>query len=390
MKLIQNYHLFLILLILSFTTEFQLLSQDLTSYLSKQFSKQDQYKILKAIRFEKQGKSLIYDISGDAVILKDTIHYNENEAKLSSYYSKRIRASYYIKNANGLYFMIFHKHIKKFWHNYLNPKEPLDIYFRYENAAYDSLVKADKMRANAENSIYVDDKISLVTTAEHIEEDALIQLEKVLYVYILFPQKPDLAWLYSGSKNIPEIKVIAQLKSIPVDKDSLSHNKININSSRIDSLQIENIQNADFKEFAETPKNNKLASNNLNYQQIYSEAIDSVHLDWHKYLSNEEYEKIPNDSINKESIIVEKIPPTDSYYTIQIAACKVPVTSRELKKLWQGALPVKESVEDNWHKYTIGSFNSYEEASTLLSSLQPVKYFIAVYQKQKRTKIIMR
>lgn len=334
-----------------------------------------------------KGKTILAKITIDTAILKDTANYDKNEEAINRYYADRIKASYCFRNANGLYFSVLNKQLKKFWKAFKDDKESLNLIIKVENASYDSLIQADNLRGSAEKKYYIDDRIPLVTNAEHLEENALLKLQKVLYIYLNWPKVPNLAWLFSEDKYIPvnNKDTFARLSNIPISEDSLPAQAMTVNSTAINSLHIAKTQEDNFQEF----QTYKPASQGFNYQKIYNDVIDSVHKEWHEYLANAPAEVIASEPLIEKYEIAGKDSGSEYIYTIQIAACRVQISPQELRRLWDGTLPIRESQEEGWYKYTIGTFNTDELARQFLNSTKNSKFFIAVYKKNKRIRIII-
>jgi hypothetical protein len=66
-------------------------------------------------------------------------------------------------------------------------------------------------------------------------------------------------------------------------------------------------------------------------------------------------------------------------FTVQILACRVQVTQNELKRVYTGDLIVTERFEDNWYKYTIGTYNSFAIARKLRMVCGSNGAFVAAY-----------
>ncbi|NJK93627.1 MAG: hypothetical protein HC905_00700 [Bacteroidales bacterium] len=69
-------------------------------------------------------------------------------------------------------------------------------------------------------------------------------------------------------------------------------------------------------------------------------------------------------------------------------ASRKPAAKRELKRKYKGHLPIKESYEDYWYKYSIGDYNTYNEARTISAQCNVKDNFIATYSGNNRVQII--
>lgn len=70
------------------------------------------------------------------------------------------------------------------------------------------------------------------------------------------------------------------------------------------------------------------------------------------------------------------------YFRVQIAAHTMRIPSLQLWAIYKGKVPIKEVYENGWYKYTIGNFERYDEALTLLKSCNVKKAFIVAYDEK--------
>ena len=84
---------------------------------------------------------------------------------------------------------------------------------------------------------------------------------------------------------------------------------------------------------------------------------------------------------NKNTII-----PADEevIYRIQLAANKTQLSQRALSRMYYGNKSVEMINEDGWYKYSVGDFNSYEEANDFRQSGKMTNSFIVAYRKGAR------
>lgn len=90
---------------------------------------------------------------------------------------------------------------------------------------------------------------------------------------------------------------------------------------------------------------------------------------------------------------IEDLPPADTIpntevppvnYKVQIAAHTVPMDDAYLKTIYAGNMEIDLIMEDNWYKYSIGNFKTFEEAVKLLNNINVEKAFIVAYQSGKK------
>ena len=86
---------------------------------------------------------------------------------------------------------------------------------------------------------------------------------------------------------------------------------------------------------------------------------------------------------------VEEIPDKKPIsYKVQVMASRKKATQKQIKKKYKGKLPVKEIFEDNWYKYIIGEFDTFQEACECLQKANVYDAFIAAYIENKRVTLI--
>jgi hypothetical protein len=271
------------ILTLPIGTGSRLFSQEITDELKAKLPKSEQYKIMKAETFKEKGKTFL-DNEGnlpDDFKIDNPTPTKEEQKKLDNFYDNRIKASYCFRTANGLIYEVVEKYIKGFWDKFSGDKRSLEGVLKIQKAAYDTLVFADNLRAKAESSPYVDVTIPLVSKAEKMEQQALFKLEKVLLIYMYWPEKPNMEWLASNSttvpKNFTEDKTLSKIE--PAKKDSL-HKASNIYGL----MHISENQVDKFNEFLKEKHPDKVQNYLIDFQGLYESVIDSLHKEWHKYL----------------------------------------------------------------------------------------------------------
>jgi hypothetical protein len=71
-------------------------------------------------------------------------------------------------------------------------------------------------------------------------------------------------------------------------------------------------------------------------------------------------------------------------WIIQIAAHRRQITENELKGLFSGDHPVHFLIEDNWYKYYLGQYRTFEEAEGIMKTLGLTNAFIVAYLNGQR------
>jgi hypothetical protein len=410
-------------------------SQQFTDELMTKLPKPYQYKILKAETFNKKGKAFL-EKGGpvpDSLTLADSTLSKTEEKTIDEYYINRIKAAYCFRDANGLLYGVLDKFIKEFWKKFQGDKKPLEILIKIENAAYDSLIRADGLREKAEKELYLSDKVPLVSTAEVIENKALFRLEKVLYAYLNWPEQLNVAWLFSDDKSdprIPSSEKEIQLSSIQLDLDSAKKDTVHKATSIYSLLHISENQVDNFNDFLKAKYPTKAENYLIDFQELNKNVIDSLHKKWQKYSFGEQlgsdtvqskvFSNInitSNNAVTSEQSIVQshnnvstqtpskqnatlsvpsgyqkspkiEIPETRGFlYKVQISASRLRIPMQELRKIYPGQENITESFEDNWYKYTIGTFKFYHDARIFRDSIEVKGAFVIAYFNGKRIKI---
>jgi len=392
-------------------------SQPFTDELINKLPRIDQYKFLKAETFNKKGKAFLEKggIKPDSATLSDTTLSEKEEEKIDNYYINRIKASYCFRDANGLLYYVLDKYIKAFWKKNKENKKSLDIFVKIENAAYDSLIRADKLREMAEKESAIADKIPLVSTAEAMEGKALFRLEKVLFVYVNWPEPANIPWLFSDDKinpRIPEMEKEVLLSSIQLDLDSTKKDTAHRATSIYNLMHISENQIDNFNEFLKTKYPDKTEAYLIDFQKLHSNVIDSLHRKWEEYSFGQKI-----DADNDKSSLFSTVRPPDKtvkssqhvadrvnlklttetntnefdasgfVYKVQLSACRIKLQMNELSKVYPDLENIVESFEDNWFKYTAGSFKSYQQAKDFKVTLKVKGAFVIAYYNNKRIKI---
>jgi hypothetical protein len=132
--------------------------------------------------------------------------------------------------------------------------------------------------------------------------------------------------------------------------------------------------------------------------QIYSDYPVEYNYDWENDISVEEvYEIYKNPAVNEppEDIYAtvdpnKKVDPVlmeEIIFKVQIAAHTVPLTEEYLRTIYKGGMPIDMIYEDEWYKYSIGRFTSFDEATKVLEGCKVRKAFIVAYQGGKKLTI---
>ena len=98
----------------------------------------------------------------------------------------------------------------------------------------------------------------------------------------------------------------------------------------------------------------------------------------------------PPDDIYATIDTTTKVDPNlkkDIIFKVQIAAHTVPITEEYLRSIYKGTMPIDMIYEDNWYKYSIGRYKTFDEADKTLQECNVRKAFIVAYQGGKKLTI---
>ncbi len=88
----------------------------------------------------------------------------------------------------------------------------------------------------------------------------------------------------------------------------------------------------------------------------------------------------------EESIEESVVADPDVFLTIQFLAGKAPASAEKIESMYQGSKEVIEMHINDWYKYSIGKYQSLEEAKSDMQS-ENIKGFIVAYNKNDRISV---
>jgi hypothetical protein len=87
-------------------------------------------------------------------------------------------------------------------------------------------------------------------------------------------------------------------------------------------------------------------------------------------------------SANVDSSLFKEI-----IFKVQVAAHNMPLTDEYLNSLYRGELAMDMIYEDEWYKYSIGRYATFEEADATLKATNIKKAFVVAYREGKKINI---
>jgi hypothetical protein len=135
--------------------------------------------------------------------------------------------------------------------------------------------------------------------------------------------------------------------------------------------------------------------------QIYQDFPVEYDYGWDDDVTPEEVEaafKDPAISRPPDDLFVQKPVNADTIvirpdmapiiFRVQIAAHTIRIDNKYIaENIYSGTLPVHEIFEDNWYKYSIGEFDNFNDANSLLKQSRVAKAFVVAYQEGKKLSI---
>ncbi|MCK5535331.1 MAG: SPOR domain-containing protein [Bacteroidales bacterium] len=103
-------------------------------------------------------------------------------------------------------------------------------------------------------------------------------------------------------------------------------------------------------------------------------------------IKTEEYNNTETRELN-ENKTIEKVKQENIYYKIQIAASKTPLALSHLKSIYNYNLPYNNEKENGYYKYSVGQFESYENADAFKIKMNLPAAFIIAYKNHKKISI---
>jgi hypothetical protein len=297
------------------------------------------------------------------------------------YYKRVLEASNFMLYATDYESELLHRNILYFRNKYQGENRILDSLILLELEAYDSLYHAETIRNKVKKRLPLETQVAMILEAEELEEKALLRLSKILYSFFSMPLEPDIVWLHSEDTlpPYPPLLPLEPIVDLPVN------NNLQMGTSIYASLQIPE-QNIDqFNTFLEKNQPEIMEAILVGKNIPDKDQLDKIKKDWDNYNNQGTQSGIKPESID----LNHKNSPAQFVYKVQISACRTKLTHPYLKKIYRGPEEIMESFENNWFKYTIGSYDSYAEAKKLKERCHTRGAFIVSYLNGKRFKITM-
>lgn len=129
--------------------------------------------------------------------------------------------------------------------------------------------------------------------------------------------------------------------------------------------------------------------------QICTDYPVEYNYGWEDDLSLEQVVKILKDpnvheppkdifaTVDKE-VVVDSALFKEVIFKVQIAAHTMPLSEEYLNLLYKGDIPIDMIYEENWYKYSIGRYKTFDEAEATLIEANIKKAFVVAYSEGKK------
>jgi hypothetical protein len=295
-------------------------------------------------------------------------------------YKRVLEASNFMLYATDYESELLHRNILFYKNKYQGDGWILDSLVAMELEAYDSLYHAETVRNKIKKRLPLGTQAAMILEAEELENKAISRLSRILYSFLSMPLEPDIAWLHSED-TLPPYPPLLPLDPIV---DLPSNNNLQLGNSIYATLQIPEQKIDQFNAFLEKNQPEIMESILVGKDIPDKEQLDKIKKDW------DSFNQQGQTAVKTETIDLNHMSsPAQFIYKVQIAACRTKLTQAFLKKVYRGPEEIMESFENNWFKYTIGSYGSYAEAKKLKDICKTRGAFIVSYLNGKRFKITM-
>jgi len=354
----------------------------------------EQNKLLESQALEFKGRSMLGENFSQSTMQKSMSKDNV------TFDIQQLDAMVFFAYSNEIKFNVFDRRLHQFRNDTKETSRDLDVLGKFEKTIYDSieLVSDLRMASNREKTIAA--KFRLLKRAGHIENHAVFQMGKLLYIYFNLPEPYNSKWLTSadltdpyntGAKN-------SAASNKPKNLSDTSYQRHLNNAMEIFNLmEVTEQQIGFFNEFLaiKYPQ----PGNGIDFIKVASSNLDSLKLQWQAYLYNGGSRS--DSSISGLLTILSKErtrtyvsseatlnkPVSIFSFKIQILASRNKLNQESIQKRYQGKERIDENLEEDWYKYTIGNFKTYKEARLLRDRLKVDGSFIVAYLNGKRIEV---
>ncbi len=238
------------------------------------------------------------------------------------------------------------------------------------------ILKAENFRNEVEklgkDELY--SRFSKLSEAQKLEKESIVN-QKELINYYLGKKTIDLKNQNIGSQYEKEVRI----------NDDLLRAYLNYVNSQDTLVSVDVFRNVMYSDQFSVSSFRDAWYDYLYTEVVYTDRSDSLEISIIAETDPEitEKETDQHEETEKEDILRGAI------YKVQIAANSSPLSQHHLKKVYDGNKKVQMVSEDGWYKYSIGDFNSYEEAEEFKRSLKITDAFVVAYTDNKKVDMLV-
>lgn len=424
----------------------KVLAQD-ESAIRSIIKEEDQKKLEKAADYKSQADKLtgeandlnmqIFSVQGDQTLDQKAIDKKVKQLEDQAL-QKQTNASSLYEKCNEIKFSLYKKYIESFWKTHQNQESDFLNAKLLEEQSSDNYFQAISYRIEAKKMDGFA-RIEKLTEALTLENQAIQKQVTALAQYnnIILPEttaaetpaaEPQI--IASETPNA-DTQVIASTPIAPVVSEKQGNDQIIEETFKQESTKINSFTPSDsglpsgvkvnqamidsYNRYISTGQMSDTALSTGAFAGLNSFDHDRVLQLWYDYIygsGNLETQEItPADSagVSEQQVAevspsgqpreekeigivtdenVGKLIPADDevIYRVQIAANRNQLSQRALSRMYYGNKDIEMINENGWYKYSVGDFNSYDEASQFRKSSGISNAFVVAYRKGTRFK----
>jgi hypothetical protein len=303
---------------------------------------------------------------------------------------KDVKAFEKIKEANVLKYKIYERHLEKFEKDSNSTNTKVIKARLLQEDAREYFYRGSALRSEAYNQTKtLEDRFEKLEKATSIEKLGFEKLENALALYY---ERKKLAKQINQKQTGSNFSGTDQ---VVINKELLINIKQTL--ARIPERDL-------FEEFTELKTRDTVSGDKLVdlwYSYIYGEpGVKSSGYDQQakeeslpalaEATGDKKNEKPPKkknieQSSQPASEKTDKNKKENKLYRVQIATDKQPLSQATLKRIYDGKMDIERIVESGWYKYSIGDFNSFEEAEKFRERLNNEDAFIVAKEPETKT-----
>jgi hypothetical protein len=378
----------------------------------------DLKKLLKADEYQSKAEKLIEEANqynleifsvqantdlDEKIVLKKT---GQLEKKA---WDKQIEASALYEESNELKFIVYKKYLDRFWKDHAGEESDYLNAKLLEEQSSDNYFQATSYRIEAKKMPDGAARVQKLSEANELENEAIRKQLSALAAYYDI-QQLQTTETRSGETEVslpapPETSRELPAKQVTQQQEGTLPGQVEVNQEMIDMYN-EYLKSGQFTDT--TLSTGKIAG-------ITEFDMDRMLQIWYEYMYGREEPPVSrgayyaglSDSISGRETVAQQetvqpesdveigvvtdenisvLVPADEnvIYRVQIAANRTELSQRALSRIYYGNKNVEMINENGWYKYSVGDFDTYEEASQFRKSSGVSNAFVVAYRKGTR------